>query len=92
MTWSAQPSARHSLDIHLAACHVGAVAVGESEVDLQAEDDSETVVDEVLATWRPTRTSMTQGMFTRAAGVVKPGALQKPTRKHRYSWPEKRSG
>ena len=30
MTWSAQRSARNSLDVHWAACHTGAVAVGES--------------------------------------------------------------
>ena len=40
----AQLSARHSLDVHLTACRTGAVAAAESEVDLQAEDDWETVV------------------------------------------------
>ena len=33
-----------SLDVHLTACHTGAVAAAESEVDLQAEGDWETVV------------------------------------------------
>ena len=31
LTWSAQPSSRHSLDVHLTACHTGVFAVGELE-------------------------------------------------------------